>query len=47
MRALSRSPVNRYASVIAFAEAFAQAANLEPEQPKILDKFKGLLRRSR
>jgi serine/threonine-protein kinase len=47
MRALSRSPVNRYASVIAFAEAFAQASSLEPEQPKILDKFKGLLRRSR
>jgi serine/threonine-protein kinase len=47
MRALSRSPANRYASVIAFAEAFAQAASLEPEQPKILDKFKGLLRRSR
>jgi serine/threonine-protein kinase len=47
MRALSRSPVNRYASVVAFAEAFAQASSLEPEQPKILDKFKGLLRRSR
>lgn len=47
MRALSRLPVNRYPTVIAFAEAFAQAANIEPEQPKIMDKFKGLLRRSR
>lgn len=47
MRALSRLPANRYSSVIAFAEAFAQAASIEPEQPKIMDKFKGLLRRSR
>ena len=47
MRALSRSPSSRYPSVIAFAEAFANAASLEPEQPKIMDKFKGLLRRSR
>jgi serine/threonine protein kinase len=47
MRALSRLPANRYPSVIAFGEAFAKAATIEPEQPKIMDKFKGLLRRSR
>jgi serine/threonine protein kinase len=47
MRALSRSPMDRYASVIAFAEAFAAAARIAPDQPKMLDKFKGLLRRSR
>jgi serine/threonine protein kinase len=47
MRALSRSPADRYPSVIAFANAFAEAARIPPEQPKILDKFKGLLRRSR
>jgi eukaryotic-like serine/threonine-protein kinase len=47
MRALSRSPTDRYPSVIAFANAFAEAARIPPEQPKILDKFKGLLRRSR
>ena len=47
MRALSRLPANRYPSVIAFAEAFAKAASIEPEEPKIIDKFKGLLRRSR
>lgn len=47
MRALSRSPADRYASVIAFANAFAESALISPEQPKILDKFKDLLRRSR
>jgi serine/threonine-protein kinase len=47
MRALSRSPGSRYPSVIAFAEEFAKAASIEPDQPKIMDKFKGLLRRSR
>lgn len=47
MRALSRSPANRYPSVISFAEEFTKAASLEPEQPKIMDKFRGLLRRSR
>lgn len=47
MRALSRSPSDRYPSVIAFASAFAEAASITPGQPKILDKFKGLLRRSR
>ncbi|MDP9201219.1 MAG: serine/threonine protein kinase [Gemmatimonadota bacterium] len=47
MRALSRAPANRYPSVIAFADAFAEATSVAPEQPKILDRFKGLLRRSR
>jgi serine/threonine-protein kinase len=47
MRALSRAPANRYPSVVAFAEAFTAAASVEPEQPKIMDKFKGLLRRGR
>jgi serine/threonine-protein kinase len=47
MRALSRSPAARYPSVMAFANAFAEAARIPPEQPKILDKFKGLLRRNR
>jgi eukaryotic-like serine/threonine-protein kinase len=47
MRALSRSPANRYTSVVAFAEAFAEAVNVAPEEPKMLNKFKGLLRRSR
>ena len=47
MRALSRSPADRYPSVIAFANAFADSARISPEQPKILDKFKDLLRRSR
>jgi eukaryotic-like serine/threonine-protein kinase len=47
MRALSRSPMDRYASVIAFADAFATAARILPDQPKMLDKFKELLRRSR
>jgi serine/threonine protein kinase len=47
MRALSRSPADRYPSVVAFANAFAEAAKVTPEQPKILDKFKGLLRRNR
>lgn len=47
MRALSRSPMDRYPSVVAFANAFAEAAKITPEQPKILDKFKGLLRRNR
>jgi serine/threonine protein kinase len=47
MRALSRSPAARYPSVMAFANAFTEAARIPPEQPKILDKFKGLLRRNR
>jgi serine/threonine protein kinase len=47
MRALSRLPSARYPSVMAFANAFAEAATIPPDQPKILDKFKGLLRRNR
>ena len=47
MRALSRAPMSRYPSVVAFAEAFTEAASMAPDQPKIMDKFKGLLRRSR
>ena len=47
MRALSRSPADRYSSVIVFANAFVEAARILPDQPKILDKFKGLLRRNR
>jgi serine/threonine-protein kinase len=47
MRALSRAPAARYPSVMAFANAFTEAARVEPDQPKMLDKFKGLLRRNR
>jgi len=47
MRALARSPADRYPSVVAFASAFVEAARIQPDQPKILAKFKGLLRRSR
>jgi serine/threonine protein kinase len=47
MRALSRAPVSRYPSVLAFAQAFTEAASIAPDEPKIMDKFKGLLRRSR
>jgi serine/threonine protein kinase len=47
MRALARSPADRYPSVVAFANAFAEAARITPDQPKMLSKFKGLLRRSR
>jgi len=47
MRALSRAPAARYPSVMAFANAFAEAARVEPDQPKMLDKFKGLIRRNR
>lgn len=47
MRALSRQPSARYPSVVAFADAFTAAATIEPDQPKMMDKFKGLLRRSR
>jgi serine/threonine-protein kinase len=47
MRALSRSPTARYPSVMSFANAFVEASRIAPEQPKILDKFKGLLRRNR
>lgn len=47
MRALARSPADRYPSVVAFANAFAEAARITPDEPKMLSKFKGLLRRSR
>src|ERR1700686_3166353 len=47
MRALSRSPADRYPSVVIFANAFVEAARITPDQPKMLSKFKGLLRRSR
>ncbi|MEA2760876.1 MAG: eukaryotic-like serine/threonine-protein kinase [Gemmatimonadaceae bacterium] len=47
MRALARSPTDRYSSVVAFANAFSDAARITPDQPKILAKFKGLLRRGR
>jgi serine/threonine protein kinase len=46
MKALSRSPTDRYPSVSAFAQAFIEAANVIPE-PRMLDRFKGLLRRNR
>jgi serine/threonine-protein kinase len=47
MRALSRAPAARYPTVVAFANAFAAAAAIPPEQPNMLNKFKGLLRRNR
>jgi eukaryotic-like serine/threonine-protein kinase len=47
MRALSRAPAQRYPSVLAFSEAFQQAAAVESDPQKMLDKFKGLLKRSR
>jgi eukaryotic-like serine/threonine-protein kinase len=47
MRALSRSPGERYPTVSAFAAAFVEAAKVPPEQPKMLDKVRGLLRRNR
>lgn len=47
MRALSRAPADRYPSVGAFAEAFEAAALQVSDPPKMLDKFKHLLKRSR
>lgn len=47
MRALSRKPAERYGSVIAFSEAFNDAALQTSEPPKMLDKFKDLLKRGR
>src|SRR5882672_3278933 len=47
MRALSRSPTARYPTVVAFANAFVEASRIPPDQPKMLSKFKGLLRRNR
>ena len=42
MRALSRKPAERYGSVIAFSEAFNDAALQTSDPPKMLDKFKDL-----
>src|SRR5688500_2154281 len=47
MRALSRVPAARYATVVEFAEAFNEAATVSSDPPKMLDKFKDLLKRSR
>jgi len=47
MRALSRAPVDRYPTVAAFSEAFENAALQTSDPPKMLDKFKDLLKRSR
>jgi serine/threonine-protein kinase len=47
MRALSRVPAARYATVVEFAHAFGEAATVSNEPPKMLDKFKDLLKRSR
>ncbi len=45
MRALSRVPAARYSSVLTFSEAFQEAAAASNEPPKMMDKFKDLLRR--
>ena len=47
MRALSRLPGDRYASVTQFADAFADAAQILADQPGVLDRFKNLLKRGR
>lgn len=47
MRALSRVPAARYPTVIDFASAFGEAATVSSEPPKIMDKFKDLLKRGR
>lgn len=47
MRALSRTPASRYPSVDAFSKAFQEAAAVEMEPVRALDKFKGLFGRSR
>lgn len=47
MRALSKSPTDRFPTTVAFANAFAEAARIPPEEPNMLNKFKGLLRRNR
>jgi serine/threonine-protein kinase len=46
MRALSRAPSQRYPSVVEFAAAFEEAAAIN-DPPNMLNKFKGLLKRSR
>lgn len=47
MRSLSRVPAARYSSVLAFSDAFQEAATASTEPPKMLDKFKDMLKRSR
>lgn len=47
MRALSRAPAERYPSVLAFTDAFHEAVAVPSEPPKMMDKFKDLLKRSR
>jgi serine/threonine protein kinase len=47
MKALSRSPDQRYPSVKAFADAFQEAAALPVEQAGVMGRFKGLLRRNK
>jgi len=47
MRALSRTPSSRYPSVDAFSKAFQEAAAVEMEPVRALDRFKGLFGRSR
>jgi len=47
MRALARVPAARYSSVLTFSEAFQEAAAASNEPPKMMDKFKDLLKRSR
>jgi serine/threonine protein kinase len=47
MRALSRAPGQRYPSVLAFADAFQEATAVASQPPKMLDKFKDLLKRTR
>ena len=43
MRALSKQPDKRYASVMDFAAAFSEAANLPDEDPGLLSRMKGIL----
>ena len=47
MRSLSRVPAARYSSVLAFSDAFQEAAAATNEPPKMLDKFKDMLKRGR
>jgi eukaryotic-like serine/threonine-protein kinase len=47
MRALSRVPAERYPSVAAFSEAFESASLQANDSPKMLAKFKDLLKRGR
>lgn len=47
MRALSRSPEQRYPSVLTFANAFQDAVLIPGDPPKMIDKFRDLLRRTR